>query len=773
MNVIRKDEKDFALNNEELSPLRLQQDSANRSEEFVLIADEKMNTSSLSDSSLVELDAQIIKYDRKYRKYTEVNPNRSSLSLNSQKNSMLNSDNEQTSETKNQKNTLDVKFDQDHLINNLGKTQTIYNSNYIDNSSLNANDQSVMTQSDVNQDLYVSGIRSPYVHIPVIDYSILPRIASKIDKITVYQFLKRGQISDQDRRYIWLYTTGALNAMASCHPTQSYAQILKYCSQNFPNPNFRQIQVDLNRTFQDEPYYKDPRVIKAIENILRAYSVRNPTIGYCQGFNFIVGRLLLEAFWIFVMIIETMMPLDYYSNMVGALIDQKAFSQLFEEKFPELFEHLQTMGCDPSLITFQWFACFFSYNVPFQTLIRIWDLFFLKGVKVLFRISFAIIDQIKNELMQTEDFQQIFKTLDMFPAKLNNFEILMQTASKQKYKISQKLINELREGWRPAVIEEIQNIQIELKESINNQINRVKFLNKFYLYNGIAKQMDQKIKCFDINKTEHIEALRCDKKWPVCLFDFTYKNKVPEYFAFRADSKSYSIQKDYFYGEDTKRESQVSSQVNFDYFSNNESEDSNNKNGQIKEESDNEAACTPPMGQYRSPQNLGEIRIEEEFQDRDLLIERNHHYCSKRLVEKFKQLLRKNDAQLYTNDCLNFKINDDIQAQRNILQLVSEINKIYEENGKIQNLLKCLKRSNSDFTKVVPISRTRANSHEEDDKLRYYEPSQENQSKIKVMQQEKSKQKIIRENKSILKSVRLPVCSETQIENSLRNILTI
>jgi len=30
----------------------------------------------------------------------------------------------------------------------------------------------------------------------------------------------------------------------------------------------------------------------AIENILRAYSIRNPTIGYCQGFNFIVGRLL-------------------------------------------------------------------------------------------------------------------------------------------------------------------------------------------------------------------------------------------------------------------------------------------------------------------------------------------------------------------------------------------------------------------------------------------------------------------------------------------------
>ena len=46
------------------------------------------------------------------------------------------------------------------------------------------------------------------------------------------------------------------------------------------------------------------------------------------------------------------MPLDYYSNMVGALIDQKVFSDIFQERIPELYKHLQSLGCDSSLITF-------------------------------------------------------------------------------------------------------------------------------------------------------------------------------------------------------------------------------------------------------------------------------------------------------------------------------------------------------------------------------------------------------------------------------------
>ena len=52
------------------------------------------------------------------------------------------------------------------------------------------------------------------------------------------------------------------------------------------------IENDLCRTFPEEEFFQDKENINKIRNILLAFSRRNSSIGYCQGFNFIVGRLL-------------------------------------------------------------------------------------------------------------------------------------------------------------------------------------------------------------------------------------------------------------------------------------------------------------------------------------------------------------------------------------------------------------------------------------------------------------------------------------------------
>jgi hypothetical protein len=59
-----------------------------------------------------------------------------------------------------------------------------------------------------------------------------------------------------------------------------------------PSPYINQIDMDLHRTFPDDPFFKVEDNLLKLRNILLAYSRRNTRIGYCQGFNFLVGRLI-------------------------------------------------------------------------------------------------------------------------------------------------------------------------------------------------------------------------------------------------------------------------------------------------------------------------------------------------------------------------------------------------------------------------------------------------------------------------------------------------
>lgn len=46
---------------------------------------------------------------------------------------------------------------------------------------------------------------------------------------------------------------------------------------------------------------------------------------------------------------------------------------------PELMEHFDNTGFDPAIVTLQWFTCLFAYNFNFDVLVRLWDVYFLKG----------------------------------------------------------------------------------------------------------------------------------------------------------------------------------------------------------------------------------------------------------------------------------------------------------------------------------------------------------------------------------------------------------
>ena len=71
-----------------------------------------------------------------------------------------------------------------------------------------------------------------------------------------------------------------------------YHNILYNYPDYIPSIYEQTIEKDLNRTFPEEEFFQKKETIDKLRNILLAFSRRNSSIGYNQGFNLIVGRIL-------------------------------------------------------------------------------------------------------------------------------------------------------------------------------------------------------------------------------------------------------------------------------------------------------------------------------------------------------------------------------------------------------------------------------------------------------------------------------------------------
>ncbi|PIK36971.1 putative TBC1 domain family member 2B [Apostichopus japonicus] len=219
-----------------------------------------------------------------------------------------------------------------------------------------------------------------------------------------------------------------------------YYQNLTVQKYNTSNPAVKQIELDLLRTLPNNKHYDKitSSGIPKLRNVLLAYSVHNPVIGYCQGLNRLAAIALLyleeeDVFWCLVCIIEHIMPMDYYSKtLVGSQTDQKVLKDLLADKLPRLNAHLDLHNIDLSLVTFNWFITIFCDNIPAEMMLRIWDTFLFEGDKVMFRYALAFFKVAEEKLLAQKDYLSIFSTLRELP-----------TMMKDVKKISQQQLEEL------------------------------------------------------------------------------------------------------------------------------------------------------------------------------------------------------------------------------------------------------------------------------------------------------------------------------------------
>lgn len=110
---------------------------------------------------------------------------------------------------------------------------------------------------------------------------------TKEEKKLLKYLIVKG-IPDYFRQNLWILCSRAKADLAN--NTTYYEDLLKL-SKEVPSLYEKQIDKDIKRTINDNLKNND-ELKKKMKNVLMCYSIRNSSIGYCQGFNFLVLRLL-------------------------------------------------------------------------------------------------------------------------------------------------------------------------------------------------------------------------------------------------------------------------------------------------------------------------------------------------------------------------------------------------------------------------------------------------------------------------------------------------
>ncbi|PHZ16248.1 TBC-domain-containing protein [Rhizopus microsporus ATCC 52813] len=237
-----------------------------------------------------------------------------------------------------------------------------------------------------------------------------PAAAAKLPHLLSAK-LRCGGIPHRIRGLIWqsMAQSSSLN-LESC-----YEQLLQEDSSYE-----RVIQRDLSRTFPQLDMFKDDggEGQLALGRLLKAYSLYDTHVGYCQGLAFLAGPLLMtmpenQAFCIFVRLMETYeMRTMFTLNMEGLHLRLHQFQTILAQVCPRLEAHLEANSIHTPMYASQWYLTLFAYTFPISLVLRIYDLVFAEGaVETITRVAIAIMKKNEETLLAMDDFEELMMYL--------------------------------------------------------------------------------------------------------------------------------------------------------------------------------------------------------------------------------------------------------------------------------------------------------------------------------------------------------------------------
>ncbi|XP_048778738.1 TBC1 domain family member 1-like isoform X3 [Ostrea edulis] len=193
-------------------------------------------------------------------------------------------------------------------------------------------------------------------------------------------------------------------------PSKSYSELLKDLTEYQHN-----ILIDLGRTFPGHPYFSTqlgPGQL-SLYNLLKAYSLLDKDVGYCQGLSFIAGILLMhmEEEHAFETLRHMMFNLglrkQFQPNMMPLQVQLYQLTRLIHDNYKDLHDHFEEHEIAPNLYAAPWFLTVFASQFPLGFVSRVFDLLLIQGVEILLKIAIVLLGNHKELILQCDSFESI------------------------------------------------------------------------------------------------------------------------------------------------------------------------------------------------------------------------------------------------------------------------------------------------------------------------------------------------------------------------------
>lgn len=169
----------------------------------------------------------------------------------------------------------------------------------------------------------------------------------------------------------------------------------------------------------------------SLRRILRAYSMYDTDVGYCQGMNFIAAMFLTflseeEAFWLLVVVMNEepyKLREMFGEDMAGTHEVLYIAEKLLAQFLPNLARQMEEEMIHVSMFVTPWLLTVYTSTFPFDLVVRVWDSFLVEGWKVVYRVMLSLLEHASKDLAELQ-FEEILNYFRDFPSTVDGQTIM-------------------------------------------------------------------------------------------------------------------------------------------------------------------------------------------------------------------------------------------------------------------------------------------------------------------------------------------------------------